>query len=136
MRRLKIITIGIFLSLTCIGCTNEDVASHQKCLGKKITETQWCEFHYMLNGQLVRPFTDGLRIKMVGQRPIVIYDNGEIAEKHVVVIKESKSVSREDFEFDCGQKPVYTYDGIRQSEEAKDYGYILQGWHYSKEYYE
>lgn len=130
-RMLFMVLTGVLLSLS--GCSSDEV--EPQCMGTKVSVTQWLEYRYMLNGELVRPFINGLRIKMVGQRPIVTYDDGSIAEKYVYVVSQSESIGNEIVTYNCNAGITYTFDGIRYSEEAKDYTYITKGWHTSSYYY-
>lgn len=135
MNLIKTMALSV-LAMLAFSCSNES-EDVQMCTGHKVESFKWCEYRYMLNGELVRAFTDGLTIKMHGDRPVVYYTKTNTpAEKHVYVIQESKTVGNDLVSFDCNKREISSWNNIKEWEEKKDYTYIFKGWTQSDVYYE
>lgn len=133
MKIPQIIMMALCLMLFS-NCTSE--ASSNSCIGTAITETTWLEYQYLCDtGELVPYSKEKFTLKMVGERPVVCNRNGYVAEKHIVVLEVIKTTDDEMVNYDCDDPKIVIYDGLRTSEEAKDYNYILSKWKQTIKYY-
>lgn len=129
-RILFLILISALLSLN--SCSNNE---EPQCMGNKITVTTWLEYRYLLNGKLVHWSTTGLQMRIINGQPQVMYDNGELAERHVTVIYQYNSEDKETVAYKCNSGIIKTFDGTKEGEDSKNYTYVYKGWYSTSEYY-